>query len=362
MDFPENHENLFTPEEMGVPRSAAPYATAQSSGIKPPAFNQKPRKRSGWKIFCRIIFIFSIIANIVLFASFIGYAAIFDTGGASGGYIEETIVPGPSDKKIAIVNLYGIIDNELCYEVTTQLKQAAKDEKVKAVIVRTVSPGGTVSASDRIHHQISLLRQETGKPVVAFMQTVAASGGYYTSVACTKIIAEPTTITGSIGVIMNHLTIKELLEEKLGITPVTIKSGEKKDWPSIFTETTEQQKEYLFEKLITPAYNRFVDLVTKGRRDVLTPSEVKELANGSIFSADEALAKKLIDEIGYIDEAVELAKSLANMEDARVIEYKKPQSLLSVLTAQSKNSWIPNRNSLQELAVPKLLYLWNANW
>jgi protease-4 len=287
---------------------------------------------------------------------------MFDTGRASGDYIEKTIVSGPADNKIAIVNLYGIIDAKLCYEVTTQLKQAATDDGVKAVIVRTVSPGGTVSASDRIHHQISLLRQETGKPVVAFMQTVAASGGYYTSVACNKIIAEPTTITGSIGVIMNHLTIKELLEEKLGIIPVTVKSGEKKDWPSMFTETTEEQKEYLYDKLITPAYNRFVNLVTKGRRDVLTPFEVKELANGSIFSADEALAKKLIDEIGYIDEAVELAQSLAKVKNARVIEYKKPQSLLSALTAQSENSWIPDRNTLQELAVPKLLYLWNANW
>ncbi len=92
-----------------------------------------------------------------------------------------------------------------------------------------ITPGGGVSESDRIHHEITKFRHETKKPVVAFMQSIAASGGYYASVACDKIVAEPTTITGSIGVILNHMVFKELLEEKLGIVPTVIKSSPRKN-------------------------------------------------------------------------------------------------------------------------------------
>jgi len=138
--------------------------------------------------------------------------------------------------------------------------------------VRIISPGGSVGASDRIHHEILRFRDKTSKPAVAFMQTLAASGGYYASVACDKIISEPTAITGSIGVIMNHLVLKELLEEKLGISPVVIKSGPRKDWPSVFSEVTDEQKQYVTDKLINPAYDRFVQLVVQGR-EMLTPRD-----------------------------------------------------------------------------------------
>ncbi len=201
-------------------------------------------------------------------------------GGGSDLFNEGVIAKGSSTKKIAVIRLEGIINEEMSKEIHKQIDLAAKDEAVKAVILRTITPGGGVGASDRIHHKISEFRTKTNKPVVAFMQTLAASGGYYTSVACDKIVAEPTVITGSIGVMFNHLVIKQLFEEKLGITSVAVKSGPKKNWPSPFEETTEEQKEYLMTKLISPAYERFISLVADGRSE-LDLAEVRVLADGS---------------------------------------------------------------------------------
>jgi protease-4 len=194
------------------------------------------------------------------------------------------------------------------------------------------------------------------------MQSVAASGGYYTSVACDKIIAEPTTITGSIGVIMSNLVIKDLLESKLGIEPVVIKSGPKKDWPSMFSETSEEQKQYLFDKLINPAYNRFVNLVVDGREGMLTRDEVLRLADGSIYGAEEALEERLIDGVGYFEDAVEITRKLAGISDARVIEYVRQFSITHLLGAETKHQRLidADQNTLHELAVPQLMYLWDV--
>jgi protease-4 len=227
------------------------------------------------------------------------------------------------------------------------------------VILRIASPGGTVSSSDQIHYYVGNLRQKTGKPVVAFMQTIAASGGYYSAVACDRIIAEPTVITGSIGVIMNHLVIKDLLEQKLGIQPEVLKSGPKKDWPSMYAPMTEEQKQYLNEKLITPAYERFVSLVSEGRKHALTPEQVRLLADGSIYSADEALHNGLIDEVGYFEAAVDATKKLADISDARVVEYQRPQSWLSSLGAKSQLPIVDSK-MLEKLIVPQLMYLWDG--
>ncbi len=167
------------------------------------------------------------------------------------------------------------------------------------------------------------------------MQDVATSGGYYTSVACDKIIAEPTALTGSIGVIMGHFVLEELLENKLGILPVIITSGKKKDWPSSFHVPTEEQLQYLRDKLITPAYKRFVQVVAEGRQSQLTIDDVNGWPTAAYMGAQEALNEKLIDEIGYLDEAIGLVKSLAGIKEARVVEYRKPFSLARFLTYQS---------------------------
>lgn len=318
-----------------------------------------PRKGIGWKVFLGIILALSIIANIALVLMLIGVITIF-AAGQRGILTEEVIRKGPASTKIAVITVEGIIYGESAKDVSGQLKAARRDNRVKGLIVRVNSPGGTISGSDQIYKEILKYRDEEKKPVIAFMQGVAASGGYYTSVACEKIVAEPTTITGSIGVISLYFVLQELLEDKLGILPVVVKAGLKKDWPSSFQAPTEEQLQYLQEKLITPAYERFVQIVAEGRKSSLTINQVRQLADGGIFGAQEALDEKLIDEIGYLDEAIELVKSLAGIEKAQVVEYRKPFSLASFLNYRNQDALKINTDTLYELSTPRILYLWTA--
>ena len=319
----------------------------------------RQKKTAGWKIFIAIILFFSILANLAMVVILVATVAVF-TAGTTEGLIEEKIASGPRANKIAVIRLEGIINRETADDIIGQIESAQKDINVKALIIRTFSPGGSVFASDRIHNQIMKFRTQTNKPVVAFMEGLAASGGYYTSVACDKIIAEPATITGSIGVIMGHFVLQQLLEEKLGIQPVVIKSGPKKDWPSSFSEVTDEQKEYLQDKLIGPAYERFVMLIAQGR-EALDIVQVKTLADGSIYNATEALDNKLIDRIGYLDDAIELTKKLAGIEKAYVVEYKRPFSLANWLGAKAQFLPRIDRAALYELSTPQLMYIWQMD-
>jgi len=351
MDF-ERDNNLSGPTE---PRPIEP-----SSG--PGASRQKmepPRKGAGWRIFWGIVLALSVMANIALFLMLIGVVAIFATG-QRGLLTEEVIREGPARTKIAMISVEGLIYGNVSSDVYRQLKAARRDKHVKGVIVRVNSPGGTISASDQIYKEISKFREGEKKPVIAFMQGVAASGGYYTSVACEKIIAEPTTITGSIGVISLYFVVQELLEDKLGVLPVTIKSGQKKDWPSSFRAPTPEEIQYMQDKLITPALDRFVKVVAEGRKAKLTLDDIRRLADGGIFGAQEAVEEKLIDEIGYLDDAIELAKTLAGIDKAQVVQYRKPFSLTDFLSYRKSNLLKIDRKTLYEFSTPQILYLWSA--
>ena len=350
MDF-EKDNHLSSP---GEPEPSSPPPPISEVTVP---LTEKPRRRTGWRIFWGIILVLSILANIALFMILIGVVAVF-AAGQKGIFTEEVIQAGPRTTKIAVIKLEGIIDAAQARGLYQQMKVVRKDKRVKGLIIRVNSPGGTISGSDQIYNEILKYRHEEEKPVVAFMQGVAASGGYYTSVACEKIIAEPTTITGSVGVIAGHFVLQELLENKLGIQPVIFKSGEKKDWPSPFEAVTDEQRQYIQEKLIGPAFNRFVQVVADGRAD-LTLDDVERLADGSIYSVHEALDEKLIDEIGYLDEAIELVKSLAGVEEAMVVEYEKPFSLAGFLSVRSNNILRINRSMLYELSTPQVLYLWS---
>jgi protease-4 len=358
MDFDQNNDFTESPPpekpEGAQPQTPQPMPAAPQVTL--PVAKQ-PKKRSGWRIFWGIILVLSVLANILLFLMVIGLVAVFAVG-QEGIFTEEVLRDGPRTTKIAVIRLQGVINYEQARDVYRQLKRARGDKSVKGLILRVNSPGGTISDSDQIYNQI---RNRTDKPVVAFMQGVAASGGYYTSVACDKIVAEPTVITGSVGVIAGYLVVKDLLEGKLGIQPVIVKSGEKKDWPSSFRPPTDEEIQYLQKKFITPAYNRFVEVVAEGRKESLTPAEVKRLADGSIYSAKEAQDEKLIDKIGYLDEAIKQVKSLAGIEEAQVVEYRKPFSFADFLRSQSTNALKIDRTTLYELGTPQVLYLWTIH-
>jgi protease-4 len=343
---PGDFTKQFSPDIPGIPPSPQPI----------PGAGGKNSKGSGWKILWGIITAISVMANGLFFLILIGMA-FFIAAGSERKVTEEVVKEGPRTAKIAIVSIDGLIDDRQVQDFHWQMKTARTDSAVKGLIIRVDSPGGTISGSDEIYNEIKKYRSEKGKPVVAFMQGVAASGGYYSSVACEEIIAEPTTITGSIGVISAYLVVKQLLEDKLGIQPVIVKAGAKKDWPSSFEPPSDEQLQYLQTRLIDPAYKRFVEVVTDGRKE-LTAEDVNRLADGSIYWAQAALEEKLIDEIGYQDDAIEKVKSLAGIEKAQVVEYRRVVSLYEILSAKTDASLKLDRNTLYELAMPQVLYLW----
>jgi protease-4 len=350
MDFEQNRGGTEPPK--GYPEQGHGFSAEQSSGAK-------SSKGTGWRILLGILLAFSVLANIVLFFLLIGVVTFFGAGHKTL-LAEEILREGPRTNKIVVVNIQGIIDGGQAEGFRAQLEMAKDDKRVKAVIVRVSSPGGTIAGSDRIYNEILKFREEEGKPIVAFMQGMAASGGYYTSVACDRIVAEPTTITGSIGVMFGHFVLQQLLEEKLGIKPVIITAGKKKGWPSMFQDFTDKQREYVQDKLITPAYERFVQIVADGR-SLLSLPDVRDLADGGIYGAQEALENKLIDKTGYLDDAIEEVKSLANIEKAQVVEYRRPFSLAKLLSYKSRSRFSIDTSTLYELSVPQVLYLWSFN-
>jgi protease-4 len=351
------------PEQMPGATQEPPNKPAHVSPAYPayPPCPPKPRT-SGWRILWGIFFVLSVLANVGFFILLLVLVAFFATGQARSRVYEETLLrEGPADSKIVLINIQGVMYEEQADNVYQQLRQARGDRSVKGIVVRVDSPGGTISASDQIYQEIRKYRQDKGKPVVAFMQGIAASGGYYASVACDEIVAEPTAITGSIGVITGHFVFQELLENKLGILPVFLTMGEKKDWPSSFHPPTDQELQYIRERLLKPAYDRFVQVVEEGRQKVLPPDRVRQLADGSIYVAPQAMDVGLIDQVGYLDDAVDLVTSRAGLEKARVVEYRRPFSLLSILNAKTNASVFKfDRTMLYELGTPEVLYLWSA--
>jgi len=321
----------------------------------------RPKKSFLWRVFSIFFACIAVFTSIVILLIIVGVvAALTGVGSATKSVNSEIIVAGPKTQRIAVVSVGGLIDDRQYSFFHSQMKAAREDKLVRGIIIRVNSPGGMVSSSDRIHNEILKYCEATKKPVIAFMQGIAASGGYYAAVACDKIIAEPTVITGSIGVIMNYFVVEGLLKEKVGITPVVVKSGPRKDWPNPYSQPTEEQLNYLHKKVITPAYNRFVYVVNQGRSD-LSIDDVLRLADGSIYSADEALDENLIDAIGYLDDALGMIYELADIDNAEVIQYKRTFSLAEMLNAKTGINFSFSRKILNELKTPELMYLWQMN-
>lgn len=323
----------------------------------------KPKRSLLWRLFTFLFVCISVLVNVVILLAVIGVIAVLAGAGSGAGsksVNSEVVMEGPKNQRIAIVSVEGLIDDMQYDFFHSQMKAARKDKLIKGIIIRVNSPGGMVSSSDRIYDEILKYRDDTKKPVIAFMQGIAASGGYYASVACEKIIAEPTVITGSIGVIMNYFVVEDLLKEKIGVSPIVIKSGPHKDWPSPYTQPTEEQLNYLHEKVIAPAYQRFTYVVDQGRGD-LSIADVLRLADGSIYGASEAADEKLIDAIGYLDDALKMIYELAGIEAAEVIEYKQIFSLSDLLNAKAGLNFNFSRKMLNELNTPELMYLWQMN-
>ncbi len=288
--------------------------------------------------------------------------------------LEEETVEGHGDAKILILDVSGFLSDEspssaltigtppprvpLLVRVREELKKAADDPKVRAVVVRINSPGGTVTASDIIYRELLEFRRARQVPIVASMMDVAASGGYYIALAADTIVAHPTTVTGSIGVIMISLNAEGLME-KIGLATNTIKSGARKDMGSPFRQLTPEERA-IFQSVIDDLYRQFVAKVVERRQ--ISPATAATLADGRIYTAEQALGHKLVDRIGYVPDALEVARHAAGLTEARVIVYKRPREYRATYYARSETdaSVFASVSQLTGMAGagPRLLYLW----
>ena len=248
--------------------------------------------------------------------------------------LEETRVRGDGGPKLVMLEIEGMIsDSEtrsplgltrasLVARAREALDLASEDDDVAGLLLRIRSPGGTVAASETLYHEIVRWRDENQKPVVAYMQGLATSGGYYVAMAADRVIAHPTTVTGSIGVIVRGINVSGLME-RFGVTDQTLKSGEFKDAGSALRPMRSDEREQL-QSVIDDLHGRFVEVVSKGR-PALDDATVQRLSNGRIFTANQALEAGLVDQIGHLDEAIEAAEKLAEIPESRVVVYHRPR-------------------------------------
>lgn len=220
-------------------------------------------------------------------------------------------------EKVALVTLdEPILSSE---EIVRQIKKYRENKSVKAIVVRVNSPGGGVAASQEIYEEVKKTR-ESGKPVVVSMGEVAASGGYYVSLGANKIVANPGTLTGSIGVIIQYLQVEELMK-KIGVDAPTYKSGKYKDIGSPFRRSTEEEKKF-FDQLIANVYEQFVDVVVAERK--LDRKKVLQYADGRVFTGKQAVEYGFVDTLGTLEDAVALAGEMGGIEGKpRVIKERK---------------------------------------
>jgi len=258
----------------------------------------------------------------------------------AGGFRHDVVREGDASTRVAVVPVSGLIYSGepghgpragTADWVVEALKEAGKDSSVRAVILEVNSPGGTITGSDLIHHQVEKLRAE-GTTVVALFRGLAASGGYYVSAPADRIVAHPTAITGSIGTIFENVHVEGLLK-KLGVETTVVKSGKLKDMASPFRLPTDEERAVI-QSIVDEAFERFVDVVARGRK--MTAEKVKQIADGRILTAEQAKAVGLVDELGYFEEAVAAAEKLADVSNATVVRYRRSPSLFDLLTMESR--------------------------
>ncbi len=250
------------------------------------------------------------------------------------GPLKEMVLEGTGEEKVLVLSINGSISDQpkekllrsrpgMVQEFVTHLKLAEKDPNIKAVLLKVNSPGGPVTASDILYHEISSYKERTGVTLVVSMMNVAASGGYYLSLPADWIMAHPTTVTGSVGVIFMRPGVSGFME-KAGFAMNVSKSGDSKDMGSPFKASTAED-EAIFQELTDQMAERFHGLVQKHRK--LTPEQMRQVASARIYLAPEAKKIGLVDEIGYLKDALSKTKSLAGLKaDAKVVTFRRYES------------------------------------
>ncbi|HEX3889370.1 MAG TPA: signal peptide peptidase SppA [Verrucomicrobiae bacterium] len=361
--------------------------------IAPPP-PSKPRKSRGWMIVSIILIVllgFSLFGNFTQFVSHAfssnrGFNPGFKTASARqiGPKLDEyTLEDNDAKNKIAVITVDGIITghtadqagNSMVDVIKAQLDRAKDDNHVKAVILKIDSPGGEVMASDEINKAIVKFQDDSKKPVVCSMGSLAASGGYYISAPCRWIVANELTLTGSIGVIMHGYNYRGLMD-KLGVAPMTFKSGLYKDMLSPDRSTNEipAGEHKMVQALIDETYQKFKGIVADGRAQAHEKNgkEGKPLANdwadyadGRVVSGTQALKLGFVDELGDFDDAVDRTEKIAHISDANLIEYRERYDISDLFSMFGQSSASHDIKLDLGVEIPKLradcmYFLWQT--
>ena len=308
----------------------------------------------------------------LLFAAGCGTPSFLVTPVANTNKLEEVEVQsgsgGWSQPKIALIEVEGMLmnsrsggflqptENKLSL-FTQQMEVAARDPRVKAVVLRVNSPGGTVTATDTMYQIVQRFRDETKKPVIVSMQEIAASGGYYVACGADVIVAHPTSVVGSIGVIFSAFEFEQTLA-KIGARSWVIKSGQYKDMGSPFKALRADERE-LMQQMVDEYHKRFVETVQKHR----SVSDLGIATDGRVFSGETALQLGLVDRVGLLDDALDVAREKAGASGAKVVMYKRPYGYRGSIYASSSTPE-PRANVItldlpDSMLLPKgFYYLW----
>jgi protease-4 len=373
-----------SPESASVP-PASPLPPVIPTPLRaPPPLTLPPKPRSSviWKILTVVflgLFLASLLYNLAGFSRgvFPHPRAMTDRN----QNLEEVVLSSTnnSDNKIAVIDVDGIISSgeidrsgvDMVQYIKDQFKMAEHDTDVKAVILKVNSPGGEVLASDEINKVITKFQDQTHRPVVASMGTLAASGGYYVSVPCRWIVANDLTITGSIGVIMHGYNYRQLMD-KIGIHPQVFKSGKFKDMLSGERDdnnlTPEQQRtrdeeNQMVQSLIDETFGKFKEVVKTGRTRAAQENEGQgktlvddwqDFADGRVLSGKQALNFGFVDELGDFDTARKRAETLAKISGASIVQYRMPVDIGSVLMRLLGKTEVPAIKVDLGVELPKL--------
>jgi protease IV len=257
--------------------------------------------------------------------------------------------------KIAVLTVDGTIMPPFTERLLKQIDHVKKDDKVKGVLLVVDSPGGLVADSHEIFHRLKELREK--KPIYVQMKRMAASGGYYISMGAGpegRIFAEPTTWTGSIGVIIPHYNASQLAD-KLGIASEPLKTGEFKDALSPFRDLTENERK-LWERILDQSFQKFINVIDENR-DGLDAAGVKALATGQIYTADDAIENKLIDQIGYEEDSLKELQDKLGLKSVRIVKYHAQTTLLEQLIGMQAKPQVDPWKLIMEASVPRAMYL-----
>ena len=341
----------------------------------------RPRKRGSFSKMVNTLGVAVVLLSIVLNVYLLMFVAMGAAMRDMPDMATDVITEGKEDQTVAVYKLASIIDGEAAEDFQEFYDAVKDDEDVKAVVLRVVSAGGRVSASAEIYRYVCLLK-EAGKKVVVSMGSVAASGGYYISAPADLIVAEDSTITGSIGVVMTYFVLEGAMGE-LGIEPVVIKSTNASAWKdegSPFRHPSEREQAHLLA-LLDHYQAQFEEVVIKGRGDRLKPQdelivetvveggepsvvrmEKTEPLNGKIYAASDALELGLIDEIGFLSDAIDQAAKLADLDEPNVLEYERRRSFMAALfSSRSTSPLEQGRELVNELQTPRFEMIWRVD-